>query len=221
MQEQLFLAPVGELFYPYLQTPRAFQNEAAKLAYDTKLRVFDPATAAEFVQWIDAWREEAARDLGGQLGLKSPYKVDLVDEDGRQFTEFTFRLKAAIQTKKGLWERRPVILMADGSAVGEGVDLGTGTIATISYTPYKWAIGGEAGVTLQPLGVMVHELREYAGGTAATPDDIRASMLEMATPGTPPPPTPPALPTPQPAAPTTAPTPPAASTPSGNGAGDF
>ena len=224
MQEQLNLAPVGELHFPNLQTPRSFQNDESKLAYDTGLRIFDVQAAADFIYWIDAWRAEAAQENGGQLGLKTPAKVDLVDEEGRQFSEVKFRLKAAIQTKKGLWERRPVILNADGSAFPDTVSIGSGTIAQIHYSVHKWCIGGEAGITLQPLGVMIHELPEYtSGGGAASPGDVRAVMLESAiTPPTAPQEVPPPSPVaaPSPATPPTTTTPPPPASPN-SGASNF
>lgn len=175
---ELFKSPIGVLRFPHLLVPHSFKGDDQP-KYETTLRVFDADEAEPFVRSIDGWRAEAAQQNGVNFD-PTPAVSAQVDDDGREFFDFRFRVRATIEKRDGTtWDRRPAVFYADGSPIPASVQMGNGTEAQIAFQPYRWAAGGRAGVTLQPIACVVHKLVEYAAGGMDSPEAVTDQAREL------------------------------------------
>jgi len=175
---EMFKSPVGLLRFPRLLVPHSFKGDDQP-KYETTLRVYDEEDALPFVTAIDGWREEAAKQNGCTFDPTPAVTVE-VDEQGREFWDFRFRVRATVQKRDGTtWDRRPAVFYSDGSPLPASVQMGNGTEAQVAFTPYRWAAGGRAGVTLQPVACCVHKLVEYGAGGPDEPEAVEEQAREL------------------------------------------
>ena len=159
-----FVTPMVILQYPFLQNARDYKGNG-NFAYDTAA-LLGGAEAAELEKFVNEQINEACAKFKSRKKTAPPFDVFL-DEDGKEtdLTKFKFKVPAITITKRGNWDRRPAILDQTGTPIPDGVLLGNGTKAQISFEVYQWSSPNGVGVTLQPKAIMVHELVEYTGGS--------------------------------------------------------
>lgn len=154
------ISPVGRLVYPNLNQPRQFQGKG-KFSYDTALDI-EGAEGQEFARLIEECAADYAKRKGKRsINLDSVIRVAL-DKEKKEIDDtirFSFKI-AVIETKRGTWDRKPAFYEADGTSIDPEPNIGAGTIAQIAFTIYEWQAGPNAGITLQPEGLLIHELVE-------------------------------------------------------------
>jgi hypothetical protein len=165
-----YVTPIGTLNYPYLQVPRGYKGDTTKLSYDTQL-ILEGAAAAEFHALLDDLMQKAEQEFPGIPTDATPI-APVIDADKNVVegkTAFKFRVPATSETKNGVWDRKPVIVDANGdiseALMNNEVRIGPGTKARISFMAYLRKNRGAAGVTLQPVGVQVVELNKLQRST--------------------------------------------------------
>lgn len=162
-----YITPVGRLVWPSLNTARQFQNKG-DFSYDTKFDV-EGEEGRELEQLILNY----AQDFAKRSGKRSPIDLsgiilEALDKDNQPIPDtvrFSFRSKVR-ETKRGVWDRKPAFYKADGQPYTPEPQIGSGTMAQIAFTIYEWVFGGRPGITLQPEGLLIHELKS-PGGSAA------------------------------------------------------
>lgn len=154
----------GTAVYPRLVTPDTKYNELG--VYQADIRVpFEEAKglmaelAAVFKQWTG----------------KAPAKADntmwkmVLDDDGNETGEvlFKFRVKNFMSKQTGeLVQRNPKLFFEKG--VEKSDKIGGGTQMKVQFQVYCWTATSK-GVSLQPMSVLIQELREYEGGSGGNP----------------------------------------------------
>ena len=154
------ITPVGTLKYVFFNEPRDFEDDG-RFKYDCKF-VLRGADSEALKSSIDA----VCRDGIGKSATSLKHAVwKDVEEDGDEYTEFTFKVNAMGTSKGGKpYSRKPIFLQADGTPFGmEEPQVGAGTRARIALTPYCWSTkkgDKPTGLTLQPRAVKIIELVE-------------------------------------------------------------
>lgn len=162
--KDVLISPVGKLVHPHLNVARDFQGDG-KFAYDT---LFD--VEGDEGREMEALILARAQDHAKRSGARSPLDMSKVilealDSQGELMPDVTrFKFKARIiMTKNGPWDRKPAFYKADGTAMIPEPQLGSGSIVQIAYTIYEWFFAKKPGVTLEPEGVLIHELKSGGG----------------------------------------------------------
>lgn len=162
MDTEKHCTPVGTLVWPHLNTPRQYQGQG-DFAYDTCID-FEGKPGEE----VAAWLKKYALDLGKRKGAKVSLSSVLVDamakdDDGNTIelpgvTRVKFKVPNKM-TSTGLWERKPAFVDPAGNPIRPEPMVGGGTKAKIYFEVYEWK--HKAGMTLQPVAIMIHNLCEY------------------------------------------------------------
>lgn len=158
------VTPKMVLVYPFLQRPRDFKGDG-QFYYKTDATL-GGAEAAELEKLILEQIDVSAKKHKLKKKAAPPFTADVDDDDKETgLTRFRFKVRHQMKTKSGdVWDRKPRFFDAQGHPMPDGILLGTGTKAQISFQWYHWKSGSlGAGVTMQPVAVMVHELVEYGG----------------------------------------------------------
>lgn len=161
------VTPVMTLVYPFLQQARDYKGDE-NFVYRTDA-LLGGAQAVELISKIDAEIEKSCEMNECDERAKPPYRADK-DKEGKEtgLTRFRFKVAEKTKTRRGeWWDRRPAIFDAQGHPLPEGLLVGTGTKAQISFQWYHWgsgALGG--GVSLQPVAIMIHEFVPYSPRSA-------------------------------------------------------
>jgi len=111
---------------------------------------------------IDKHMADSLAKSGGSDQAKPPYKI--VDKQ----LVVNFKQKAEVKSKAGkVFEFTVKIFDCKGQPVEEVLNIGEGTEARISYSPYMWNVAtqGGAGITMQLDMVQVVKLVTYDGGS--------------------------------------------------------
>lgn len=155
---KVYTTPIGRLSFPNLNVPRQYQGKG-KFAYDTDLDIEGEA-GTHFARFIESYAADYAKRVGKRsIDLESILKPAIefkTKEEIPDTTRVHFKV-AVIETKRGLWDRKPAFYRADGTPYEEEPILGGGTIAQIAFTVYEWNASNR-GMSLQPEGVLIHEL---------------------------------------------------------------
>jgi hypothetical protein len=148
---------VGTFKFANLNVARDYNNNG-KFAYDAKF-VLEGAEA-QIVK--DAIEVICMAELGKpHSGLTFPVYKDETDDDGSEYTVFSLKVKASIESKSGKTiDKKPKFLTTAGVPVSPEPIVGGGTRAAVCIRPYTWE-KPFPGITLQPDAVMIHELVEY------------------------------------------------------------
>lgn len=184
-RSKVYTTPIGRLVYPNLNTPRQFNNQG-KFSYDVDLDMEGEA-GENFVRFLEAYADEYAKRVGKRkMDLDAIVKpaIDFkTKEELADTTRVKFRV-SVIETKRGIWDKKPAFFRADGTPFETEPQVGGGTLAQIAFTVYEWKASTH-GMTLQPEGVLIHELVERQGaldrsftslfGGAATANPKRAT----------------------------------------------
>lgn len=168
--KQLITTPMGVLVWPHLNSPDYEYDEAG--VYQTKLRL--SGTDAEEFKAFCAKQQQLAADEAKDNGkFKGKGQVPLADlpiredEDGNLL--FNFKMKAKGTTRNGeTFTREPKLFDAAGRPCNDA-RVGGGTVARISFEPYRYyakMVGG-AGVSLRLEAVQIIDLHEWSSGRSA------------------------------------------------------
>lgn len=162
----VLITPVGRLVWPNLNVAKAYKETQGTPSYHTKLDV-EGAEGRELEALITQHAQAHAKSSGkrGSVDL-SGIIMDAVDKDKNVIPDtlrFQFRVNV-LETKRGMWDRKPAFYGADGQPLTPEPQIRSGTMAQIAFTVYGWLFGGRAGITLQPEGLLIHELVSNNGG---------------------------------------------------------
>lgn len=168
--KQLTTTAMGVLVWPHLNSPDYEYDEAG--VYQTKLRL-SGTDAEAFLAYCTEQQVEAAAEAKENGKYKGKGKVPLADlpykedEDGNLL--FNFKMKAKGTTRNGeTFTREPKLFDAAGQPCNDA-RVGGGTVARISFEPYRYyakMVGG-AGVSLRLEAVQIIELQEWTSGRSA------------------------------------------------------
>ena len=178
------ISPVGKLVYPYLNQPRQYQGKG-KFAYDTALDV-EGEEGETFARWIEEYAADYAKRVGKRSINIESLVMPAIDREKEEIANtLRFRFKIAVlETKQGTWDRKPAFYQADGTPYDPEPTIGGGTVAQIAFTIYEWQSGPNRGMTLQPEGILIHELVERKGGIAVDRswENLFAGKIKAAAP---------------------------------------
>lgn len=167
-------SPKGTAIYPALETPdtKFADSKSPDGVFKTKLRV-NAAEGAEYAKQIDAEIDAcvAHHKAAGVKNVKRadpPYSID--EETGDYI--FTYKVDAFITDKDSgeKRSRKPVLFNAEGQPVTGKLNIGGGSVLKIAACIYRWVkytTKNGAGVTLQPVGVQVIDLKAFGGNRDA------------------------------------------------------
>ena len=165
MADKRMSTPVGTAVFPALKRPDTKFDELG--IYKADLAV--PLSEAEGLM------SNLAAIYKGHNG-KAPSKNDntmwYVEEDKESGEPtgnvvFKLRIKNRIGKDGKLWDRRPK--QFDAKLKPIDVNPWGGTKMAVSFDVYEWSAGGKKGVSLQPVGVQIIELKT---GSGAGPSDM-------------------------------------------------
>jgi len=177
-----YTAPKGVLSWPKLTTPDTKFKPEGEYSVGLVLPANSPEAQA-FKKKIDAAAAEslAAAKANAKNPAEAkrwetkyvPYKM-LEDKETGEPTgeiEFKFTMKASGVSKKTgkPWTRKPALFDARGTALGEGIEVGGGSVAIIAYqlAPYSQTPQSGASVKLALEAVQILELRTYGQKNAS------------------------------------------------------
>lgn len=161
------ISPVGRLVFPHLNTARDYKNNG-KFAYDTLFDI-EGEEGRAFEQLIVRCADDYSKRAGKPVDL-STVIYEATDKDGKPLVDtIRFKFKASIvQTKRGMWDRKPAFYAADGTPMEPEPAIWSGTVAQIAFTVYEWVMGagrsGRPGITLQPEALWIHDLKTGDAG---------------------------------------------------------
>lgn len=154
--------PVGTAVYPRLKTPDTKFDELG--AYKADLSV--PLADAEP---LIAKLQEIHKAHTGKVAPKASntmFKMEL-DDAGEETGNVIFKISVKNRlTRDGkVWDRRPKLF--DAALKPIDVNPWGGTKMIVSFDAYSWVAGAKKGVSLQPVGVQIIELKSGEGGGAS------------------------------------------------------
>lgn len=165
-----FRTPKGVAVYPRLKDPDTKFHDEGQYKADLKV----PADVAK--PFIDKWREQYKTWTKKALN-KKPDRSDRnafyyfeTDEDGDEtgFVIFKLRVKNKITKRGDLWDRRPAQFDAKGKPIASPKNVGGGTTMIVAGEVYLWETpSGGKGMSLQPEGIQILDLKEFTGGKSA------------------------------------------------------
>lgn len=159
-----YCTPVGSLVWPHLNTPRQFQGQG-KFSYDTNID-FEGKAGEEVVSFLRKYAQDFGQRRGSKISLSSIIQeATAKDDDGKIIelpgvTRIKFKV-SNIETRNGLWDRKPAFVNVNGEPFVPEPMIGGGTTAQIIFTVYEWPPPTKAGMTLQPKVIKIHNLCEY------------------------------------------------------------
>lgn len=91
------------------------------------------------------------------------------DEEGEETGNVVFkcRIKNRLNREGKLWDRKPALFDAALKPAGD-INPWGGTVMAVSVSVYCWEAGGKKGVSLQPRGVQIIELKTGGGSDASS-----------------------------------------------------
>ena len=156
--------PAGVAVYPRLKTPDTKFDDLGIYKADVAVPLADAEPLME--QLAAAFKKHT-----GKAPKKAENTMWLmeVDEAGEETGNviFKLRIKNRISKKTGeIWDRRPKLF--DASLKPIDVNPWGGSKMVVSFDVYEWDAGGKVGVSLQPVGVQILELKTGTGGADAS-----------------------------------------------------
>ena len=169
-----FTTPKGVAVFPKLNEPdKKFNPEGV---YSVTLRLPDDE-AKPLIEKLSTMHDEMLAEQAKSLGKKNlktgakPWKTasnwdkdteTRVDVPG--FTDFTFKLKAKVTTKRGqTWGQRPALFDSKLQPLPIDSDpIGGGSVIRVNAEVYPWYTASLGfGISLRPRGVQVLDLKTY------------------------------------------------------------
>lgn len=162
------VTPKGRLGFPFLQKPDTKFNQEGEY----KTHIFLAAEEAEgILEKLNAGVAEAVAKAKADPKNKGKKikEADLPVQWNEDETEvrLSFKLKASGKNKKGEeFTQKPALFDAKGKPLAEGVKIGGGSIAKVSFeiVPFFTALVG-AGVSLRLKAVQVITAKAYSGSS--------------------------------------------------------
>lgn len=163
MADKRLSTPLGTAVYPRLKTPDTKFDELGIYKADVAV----PMAAAEDLM------AELSADFKAHTG-KAPKKSENtmwifeLDDAGEETGNviFKLRVKNRINRKGDLWDRRPKLF--DAALKPIDVNPWGGSSMIVSFDVYAWDAGGKKGVSLQPVGVQIVDLKTGSGPDASS-----------------------------------------------------
>lgn len=162
------VTPKGRLGFPFLVRPDTKFNPEGE--YKTHLFLGGGA-AEDILAKLEAGVKEAVAKAKADPKNKGKKikEADLPIQWNEEETEvrLSFKLKASGKNGKGeAFTQKPALFDAKGKPLPEGVKIGSGSIAKVSFeiVPFFTALVG-AGVSLRLKAVQVINLKEYSGSS--------------------------------------------------------
>lgn len=155
--------PLGTAVYPRLKTPDTKFDELGQYKADCSV---PKAEAEELIeQLIDIHKRHT-----GKVPKRSENTMfmDEIDDQGNETGNVVFkiRVKNRLNKKGELWDRRPKLF--DAALKPIDVNPWGGTKYIVSFDVYEWNAGDKKGVSLQPVGVQIIDLKTGTGGPDAS-----------------------------------------------------
>ena len=154
--------PVGTAVYPRLKTPDTKFDELGAYKADLAVPLADAEPLIEKLQAIH-------KEHTGKVAPRSSntmFKMEL-DDSGNETGNVIFKISVKNRlTREGkVWDRRPKLF--DAALKPIDVNPWGGTKMVVSFDAYTWVAGAKKGVSLQPVGVQIIELKSGDGGGAS------------------------------------------------------
>lgn len=163
MADKRLSTPEGIAVYPRLKTPDTKFDDLGIYKADVAV----PMAAAEELM------AELTADFKKHTG-KAPKKSENTmwifetDDQGEETGNviFKIRVKNRINSKGDLWDRRPKLF--DAALKPIDVNPWGGSKMVVSFDVYEWNAGGKKGISLQPVGVQIIDLKTGSGPDASS-----------------------------------------------------
>lgn len=162
MANKRFTTAPGAGVYPRLKTPDTKFDELGIYKADVAIPLAEAEELmAELSAIYKAHTGKAAKKTENTMWYLE------TDDAGEETGNVVFKIRVKNRmTKKGeLWDRRPKLF--DASLKPIDVNPYGGSIYSVFFEVYEWDAGGKKGVSLQPIGVQVIELRSGDGPSGA------------------------------------------------------
>lgn len=154
----------GLAVYPALKRPDTKFDENGTYKADISVPLADAKETMDQLQEI----HKAHTGKAAKKSDNSMWYIE-TDEAGEETGNVVFkcRIKNRISKKTGeLWDRRPALF--DAALKPVDVNPWGGSTYIVSADVYCWDAGGKMGVSLQPMGVQILDLKEGSGPSASS-----------------------------------------------------
>lgn len=155
--------PVGTAVYPRLKTPDTKFDELGIYKADVAVPLADAEPLMKRLQEIHkSHTGKAAPAADNTMWTKE------TDEDGNETGNVVFKLrvKNRLNKKSEVWDRRPK--QFDAALKPIDVNPWGGSKMIVSFDVYEWVSGNKKGVSLQPVGVQILDLKTGSGPDATS-----------------------------------------------------
>lgn len=155
--------PIGTAVYPRLKTPDTKFDELGIYKADVSVPLADAEPLMKRLQEI----HKAHTGKPAPKGENTMWEME-TDEDGNETGNviFKIRVKNRLNKKGEVWDRRPK--QFDAALKPIDVNPYGGTKMIVSFDVYEWVSGNKKGVSLQPVGVQILDLKSGNGPDAAS-----------------------------------------------------
>lgn len=160
MADKRLSTPLGTAVYPRLKTPDTKFDELGIYKADVAVPL---AAAEELIAELTAiFKKHTGK---APKRTDNPMFAFEVDSEGEETGNVIFkcRVKNKMNSRTGeLWDRRPKQFDAGLKPIDTNPWGGTKMI--VSFDVHEWEYGGKSGVSLQPIGVQIIDLKTGTGG---------------------------------------------------------
>ncbi len=149
------ITPKGELIFAKLNRPE--ENDSGVLKYSTGLLLNKKDAEAFHEAWVEVVEEEH----GTGKGVTIPELKEYHDKEGNATGKYIFNFSQNAEIN-GDKKTVPFFDAKGAPVVGQAPNVGSGTIAKLSFSPIPYAVGKtKKGVMLALRAVQILELKEF------------------------------------------------------------